>query len=228
VKNNILAALLLCAASAACAQSVEYLRPTADVNGTTPVYFICPGCTYNNSSSMNGVYTNYTTGVVKTGVGPNTTGSGFIYVVNNTSPAAASGRVFYVWQSPTTSYTSLTLNASTQCSITDHGDGAGGTCSLYYSTDGALTWTLFYTFGSMTSGSDATVTTSVSISPGTSFSSLVILAMVVGADDGGAAGDDASLTVNDIWTAGTYGSSGHVIPPQIISKLHNPVRGYLR
>lgn len=117
-----LIASLLFSASSAWTQSVEYLRPTTDVDPGTAV---CSDIA-ESSLSMSAVYSG------KSGVGP--TGSeGTQTVLYNPSDDYGKSRIFGNWQSATETYSSLTLNYSGSCSGT-------GSCSVDYSTNGGSTW----------------------------------------------------------------------------------------
>lgn len=217
MKNNILAALLLCAASAACAQSVEYLRPTADADSTNTALITAlniPGNTSNCGSQSLSVSYSGKTGAGPTGAYASETQS------SGTNPGCYALRVLKTWQSATKTYTTLTLNVNTQCFISDSGDGVGGGCAVAYSLNSGTSWTALYNYFSSVTANDSQTTHTVTIPAGTTLSTVQIGVAAIASRDDGGAGNDATINVQDSWTAGTYGSSGHVIPPQIISKLH--------
>lgn len=138
-------------------------------------------------------------------------------------------RVFTTWQTTTNTYSVLTLSGSFKCSVIDGGGSNGGGCGAAYSTDGGSTWTQMYTYFNPDTGGDAQTTYTATIT-GTALSGVQIgiCATAFGVD--GQGDQTATITTYDIWTTGTTSgpTTGYVIPPQIISKLHNPVRGYSR
>ena len=222
MKKTILAALLLCAASVTCAQSVEYLRPTADTDSTnTALRTAACGASGTDigSISNSGAYSGKST-APPTGSNVNQGTS------SSTTLSFYTMRVFSAWQTTSNTYSSLTVSLNSMCSISDTGDDVGGRCGAAYSTNGGSTWISLYSYASLSTNSDSQAIHTATIT-GASLSNLQVGVCAL-AKLSPNNSSEATIYFNDIWTAGTYGSSGHVIPPQIISKLHNTVRGYSR
>lgn len=176
--------------------ATEYLRPSADANTTATSTCDASG-NHDTSSSMSAVYSG------KSGAGP--IGSSASISDTGTTVTRYEARVFSIWQSSSQTYTALTLNLSVGCTTTDS-EGAGGACGAAYSTNSGSTWTNAYSFISE-GGSDSKHTVTVTIT-GATLSNVEVETCARGYSDGDS-GDSATLTVYDIWTAGTYGNTTH-------------------
>ena len=184
----IISAAVFIATSCA-AQTLEYKRPTADVQTT-----VTSGCSGTNvaSSSMSAVYTG------KSGVGP--TGS-FASIAESGSAVGLTeyqARQFNTWQSTSSTYATLTLNVSVSCSVSNEQPAGSGECFALYSTDSGSTWRSLY--GYTTRGSTDPQNTSSAVITGTPLANLRV--SVCAGGTGGIPPDSGLLVVYDIWTTG--------------------------
>jgi hypothetical protein len=180
--NRFVLAVLLLSISATWAQSIEYLRPTADSSRSGSP---CAAGTFDDNSPISEVYSG------KSGIGPNgSMNSLFVLYVGGQH---YSGEVYYNFQSATKTYSALSVNISAAASHT----GSAGISSAYYSTNSGSTWTAFYSL----SGGTSQATYSASIT-GTAMSAVRVLICT----SSGTSTSTVNNGVYDIWTAGTYSS----------------------
>ena len=194
--KGLIAAILLCVSSV-CWGATEYLRPTADA---TQSGVGCTATTNGSSSSMSAVYSG------KSGNGP-TGSSAKLPSESYSGSSYYSERVFTTWQtghteSATTLYISANLSTHT---------GTSSGC-IYYSTNSGSTWT------SITSGVSTTQTTYSVVITGANLANLEVSV----SENAALSGATAQMTVYDIWTAGTYGSTSHA-QPWLLSELDEQI-----
>ena len=161
---------------------IEYLRPTADTTAATGVG--CVTGTNVASSSMSAVYSG------KSGAGP-TGSSAQLTATFSSSIEHNEQRIFSAFQSPTHSYSSLTLNIS--ISYIHIGSGVNSAQCMFYSTDSGSTYT---SLGTITT-SQKTFTVDIT---GADLTKVQVLVIAVSPTATGSTTD----TVYDIWTAGNY------------------------
>ena len=209
--------ILILAATSTASASTEYLRPTADATSSSSALksATCAGTATNQSSSSNSaVYTG------KSGIGPTGSADGQSATTDSTT-GFYKMRGFTTWQSTTNTYTALTVSISIKCATVNN-DAVQARCGAAYSTNGGSAWTNLYTYASTSTGNDTQTTYTVTIT-GTALSSVQIgVCALVNADSLGD-GLTSTVTIYDIWTAGTYtGSTSHA-RPWLLSELDEKI-----
>jgi len=122
------------------------------------------------------------------------------------------GRAFTTWAGASGPYSALTLNVNSSCSESGAGGGNGGECIVRYSLDGGSTWT-FLISETLGDGSGwAQQTTTVSLTPSQTISQIQVDAC--GSGFGTLPIGSATVTIWDIWTAGTL-----ILPPAAPTSL---------
>jgi len=166
--------------------AIEYLRPTADVDssGVGPY----DSGTHVATTSQSVVYSG------KSGVGP-TGSSGIISVSPGGAYQGYSQRIFKTFQTPTRTYTDLTINVSADYSLVGSTTGVGH--FVYYSINGGSSW---ITMAALTT-SQATLTTDIT---GATVSQIQVIIEVQSSSVLTKPYSLVTVGIFDIWTAGTY------------------------
>ena len=160
--------------------AIEYLRPSANNNGTIAAIPNSTGTDYN-SGDQSAAYAG------KSGVGPTGVSDSGTQTNGN---GTYSQTVFTTWQTSVNTYSSLVLNVSALLDKFGTILGGGG---VYYSLDGGTTWN---SIGTLT-GSQATYSVTIT---GTALSNIQVVAQAYETSGYGT----NRTVIYDIWTAGTY------------------------
>jgi hypothetical protein len=182
-------AVILLLASSCFAQDIK--RPTFEIDSGATVK--CGFGTKQTSSGMANAYD---------AAGQST--SSAISVIGSVSSSLYRSRTFSAWQAASSGYSALTLNVNAQ-DVETNRTGSTGQAVIRYSIDNGATWV-----GLVSSSSNGFTrgTSTVSLSATQDLSQVKVAACVQSTAGGDTAGPFETLTVFDIWTAGTTTPQG--------------------
>ncbi len=180
----------------ASAMGQEILRPTADIDNSAPACF-------GSAFASTAMTASYDASGTATSAG--LTSSGTI------SANRKKGRAFITWAGASGPYSALTLNVNSSCAE-NGATNNGGECILRYSLDGGSTWTTLISETLADGSGWAQQTTTVSLMPSQTISQIQVDACSAGI--GTTPIGTATVTIWDIWTAGTL-----ILPPAAPTSL---------